>query len=82
MNTSHQHQPEWIDTKEVKRIFSIGKTTLYHLAATGKVTTVSLRETDKQRGKRLFSVDSIRRLLTGAAAGGAGTDDSSSASPM
>jgi hypothetical protein len=26
-------QPEWIDTKQVKQIFSLGKTTLYTLAA-------------------------------------------------
>ncbi|MEO5913355.1 MAG: helix-turn-helix domain-containing protein [Luteolibacter sp.] len=71
MKHDPQHNPEWIDTKEVKRIFSIGKTTLYHLTATGKVRTVSLRESDKLRGKRLFSVDSIRRLLEGQAQGGA-----------
>jgi len=63
MNTQPSQQAEWIDTKKVKAIFSIGKTTLYRLAATGKIESVSLREDTKQRGKRLFSCASIRSFL-------------------
>lgn len=63
MNTQANYTPEWIDAREAKRIFSLGKTTLYHLAATGKIKTASLREPGSQRGKRLFSCASIRGLL-------------------
>jgi hypothetical protein len=63
MNTQPTLQAEWIDAKQVKLVFSIGKTTLYHLATTGKIKTVSLREEGNQRGKRLFSCDSIRAFL-------------------
>jgi hypothetical protein len=70
MNTQTTLQAEWIDAKQVKLVFSIGRTTLYHLAATGKIKTVSLREEGNQRGKRLFSCGSIRSLLESQAQGG------------
>jgi len=62
--------PEWIDAKEAKRLFSLGKTTLYTLANEGKIRTSSLRERGKQRGKRLFSYDSIRQHIEARATGG------------
>jgi hypothetical protein len=67
---NHERPPEWIDAREVKRIFSLGKTTLYHFAATGKIRTTLLQETGKQRGKRLFLCQSIRSLLESRATGG------------
>lgn len=70
MNTSTSYPPEWIDAREAKRIFSLGKTTLYRLAAIGKIKTASLREPGSQRGKRLFSCASIRSLLEDDAMGG------------
>ncbi len=72
MNTQANTQAEWIDAKQVKLVFSIGKTTLYHFAATGKIKTVSLREDGNQRGKRLFSCASIRAFLESQAQGGLG----------
>lgn len=62
--------PEWIDAKLAKQIFSLGRTTLYELAAAGRIRTVSLRERGKLRGKRLFSYDSIRSMLEDRATGG------------
>jgi hypothetical protein len=62
--------PEWIDAKEAKRLFSLGKTTLYALASEGKIRTSSLRERGKQRGKRLFSYDSIKAHIEARATGG------------
>ena len=70
MNTQPIFQPEWIDAKQVQLVFSIGKTTLYHLAAAGKIRTVSLREEGKERGKRLFYSNSIRAFLDSQAEGG------------
>ncbi len=63
MNMQANNTPEWIDAREAKRMFSLGKTTLYHLAAVGKIKTASLREPGTQRGKRLFSCASIRLML-------------------
>jgi len=48
--------PEWIDAKLAKQIFSLGRTTLYELAAAGRIKTVSLRERGKLRGKRLEAI--------------------------
>jgi hypothetical protein len=59
--------PEWIDAKEAKRLFSIGRTTLYSLAEAGKIRTSSLRERGKLRGKRLFSYDSIKQHIEACA---------------
>ena len=72
MNMQANYTPEWIDAREAKRIFSLGKTTLYHLAAVGKIKTASLREPGNQRGKRLFSCASIRSFLEELATGSNG----------
>jgi hypothetical protein len=58
-----QLTPEWIDARQAKQLFCLGKTTLYHLAETGRIKTASLRDEGKQRGKRLFSCHSIRQFL-------------------
>jgi hypothetical protein len=55
--------PEWIDAREAKRIFCLGKTTLYNLADAGRIRTSSLRERGKKRGKRLFSYESIKQVI-------------------
>lgn len=62
--------PEWIDAKLAKRLFSIGRTTLYELAAAGRIRTSSLRERGKLRGKRLFSYDSVKAYIESRATGG------------
>ncbi len=56
-------QTLWLDAKGVKRQYSIHRTTLGRLAAAGEVRTVSLREPGGSRGKRLYEVAGIERLL-------------------
>lgn len=63
MKTQKSPSPEWIDALESKRLFCIGKTTLYTLANEGKIRTSSLRGRGKKRGKRLFSYDSIKEFI-------------------
>lgn len=63
MATKQMLPPEWIDAREAKRLFCVGKTTLYSLAAAGKLRTSSLRERGKTRGKRLFSYDGLKALI-------------------
>lgn len=53
----------WLDAKGVRRCFSIHRTTLGRLVETGEIRTVSLREPGCRRGKRLYEVASIERLL-------------------
>ena len=53
----------WLDAKGVKYRFSIHRTTLGRLVATGEVRSVSLREPGSRRGKRLYEVVGIERLL-------------------
>ena len=63
--------PEWIDAKTAKQIFGIGRSTLYLLADAGSIKTSSLRLRGNTRGKRLFSYDSIKKLIERGATGGA-----------
>lgn len=53
----------WLDAKGVKGRYSIHRTTLGRLVAAGEVRTVSLREPGGRRGKRLYEVAGIERLL-------------------
>ena len=65
-----QLRPEWGDAKTIARVFGLCRSTLYRLADEGKIRTSSLRERGKQRGKRLFSMDSIAQFIESRATGG------------
>jgi hypothetical protein len=54
---------EWVDFVGLKEKFSIKRSLGYALAAEGKIHSVSLRHRNRTRGKRLFSVDSVRAYL-------------------
>ncbi|MEI6033117.1 MAG: hypothetical protein WCS65_02400 [Verrucomicrobiae bacterium] len=45
-------------------LFGLSRSHLYLLAEQGKIKSVSLRERNKIKGKRLFVADSIRDFLT------------------
>lgn len=53
----------WLDAKGVKNRFSIHRTTLRRMETAGEIRSVSLREPGSRRGKRLYEVASIERLL-------------------
>jgi hypothetical protein len=55
--------PEFLDARGVESRFSIRRSLLYDLHNGGHVQSVSLRRRGQSRGKRLFSVDSIRQFL-------------------
>jgi hypothetical protein len=55
--------PEFLDARGVQARFSIRRSLLYELHHGGHIKSVSLRRRGQSRGKRLFSVDSIRRFL-------------------
>jgi hypothetical protein len=55
--------PEFLDAKGVEARFSIRRSLLYELHNGGHIRSVSLRRKGRERGKRLFSVDSIREFL-------------------
>lgn len=56
-------RPEWGDRKDVQRYFGIRETLLYELDQAGRVESVSLTGKGKTRGKRLYNLASIRKLL-------------------
>jgi hypothetical protein len=59
-----QHiDPEFVDCKGLEAGWGIKRSLAYQLLADGKIQGVSLRRRNRVRGKRLFSVDSIRRFL-------------------
>lgn len=67
---ANQLTPEWIDCRRANHLFSLSKSVLYRLADEGKIRTSSLRERNKLRGKRLFSVLSLQTYINSRATGG------------
>jgi hypothetical protein len=55
--------PEFLDARGVEARFSIRRSLLYELHSGGDIQSVSLRRRGQSRGKRLFSVGSIRAFL-------------------
>jgi hypothetical protein len=62
--------PEFVDCKGLEAGWSIKRSLAYQLLNDGKIKGVSLRRRNQVRGKRLFSVDSVRALLRAQMAGG------------
>lgn len=56
-------QPEFIDYKGLRGLFSISRSHGYDLAYRGLVRTVCLRKPGAIRGKRLWEVASVRTYL-------------------
>lgn len=67
---ANQLTPMWIDCRRANHLFSLSKSVLYRLADEGKIKTVSLKNENMLRGKRLFSTASIQALLEARATGG------------
>lgn len=66
MNASNQlpvDTTEWADAKEIKRRFGLGRSALYGLMAAGQIKSSSIRLPGKVKGRRLFSVPSVRALI-------------------
>jgi hypothetical protein len=55
--------PEFVDATGLQLRFGIKRSLAYALLADGAIQGVSLRRRNQTRGKRLFSVDSVRRYL-------------------
>jgi len=55
--------PEFVDCKGLEAGWGIKRSLAYQLLAEGKIRGVSLRRRNQLRGKRLFSVDSVRSFL-------------------
>jgi hypothetical protein len=59
-----QHiDPEFVDCKGLEAGWGIKRSLAYQLLNDGKIRGVSLRRRNQIRGKRLFSVDSVRAFL-------------------
>ena len=59
-----QHiSPEFVDCRGLEAGWGIKRSLAYQLLNDGKIKGVSLRRRGQIRGKRLFSVDSIRHFL-------------------
>jgi hypothetical protein len=56
-------QPEYLDARGLHVVFGIKPRLTYALFNDGSIQGVSLRRRGQTRGKRLFSVDSVRRFL-------------------
>jgi hypothetical protein len=56
--------PEFVDCKGLEAGWGIKRSLAYQLLADGAIKGVSLRRRGQLRGKRLFSVDSVREFLS------------------
>jgi hypothetical protein len=54
---------EWTDYHGVLELFGLRRSTAYYLSEQGLIKSVSLRNDQEVRGKRLFNVASIRKLI-------------------
>jgi len=62
--TPPQHiEPEFVDCRGLEAGWGIKRSLAYQLLNDGKIQGVSLRRRNRVRGKRLFSVDSVRAFL-------------------
>jgi hypothetical protein len=60
---SQQVEPEFVDFEGLRQGFGIKRSLAYQLLSEGLIRGVSLRRRGALRGKRLFSVDSVRAYL-------------------
>ena len=60
---SQNNKAEWCDSPGAYGLFGLRRSLLYALWRDNKIAGVSLRQRGRQRGKRLWSCDSIRRYL-------------------
>jgi hypothetical protein len=68
-----QHiDPEFVDCKGLEAGWGIKRSLAYQLLADGAIKGVSLRRRGQLRGKRLFSVDSVRQFLRSQMENGGG----------
>jgi hypothetical protein len=56
--------PEFVDCRGLEAGWGIKRSLAYQLLADGAIKGVSLRRRGQLRGKRLFSVDSVREFLS------------------
>lgn len=55
--------PEFLDAEGVEEYFGLRRSLLFRLLQENKIRGVSIRQTGRLRGKRLFDCSSIRRFL-------------------
>jgi hypothetical protein len=56
-------QTEWTDHRGALALFGLRRSYLFHLAKTGAIKSVSLKERGEERGKRLYHVPSVRSFI-------------------
>jgi hypothetical protein len=66
-----QIEPEAVDSKGLRLMFGINRTHSYLLSQKGLIKSYSLKKPGAVKGRRLFSVSSVRSYLESCAQGGA-----------
>jgi len=67
--------PEFGTLAELRRIFSIPRSTAYELERDGRIKFVRLRKRGALRGRVLVDLDSVRRYLAACAVENSRTED-------
>jgi hypothetical protein len=60
----------WLDAKRVFHQFTLGRSVLARLEREGKISSCSLADVGKARGKKLYNVQSIHDFLNSRANAG------------
>lgn len=63
VQASKVNEPEFVDVPGLFQMFAIKRSLAYALISDGKIKSVSLRRRGQTKGKRLFSVASVRDYL-------------------
>jgi hypothetical protein len=56
-------KPEWGDKSDCLKLFGLRESFLFELDQAGKIKSVLVKGRGKTRGKRLYNLASIRKLL-------------------
>jgi len=67
--TEQQNNPEWISGKHAVAMFCLGLSTIYKLSKAGQIATTCICQPGKSRGRRFYSVESIRALFAASTDG-------------
>lgn len=69
-NTATIERPEWSSALALSKETSISRSSIYELAASGKIRSSSFRERGKKKGKLLINTASLFAYIEKHASGG------------
>jgi hypothetical protein len=69
-NNLLKNDPLWAGAQKTNQLVDLSRSTLYELAAAGKIRSASLRDPGAKKGRRLFYIPSVLAFIESRASGG------------